>query len=152
MADFETVDDYIDAAITGGGYTSDNTLAKGMKISQANISQWRTKKGWPSERRMIELALLADTDPYEALVKLNGWRAKTPEVRAAYAHLTSCTRCAQLRQSPLSLCFQGPLPRPSRPPRPRFRVRNLYIMENSSSARMSPHWSRNIITYSAPTH
>jgi len=70
----KTIDDYCDIAKQRHGLKSDRILADALNINSSAISQWRTKRTWPSDTTMIHLAELAGIDKTEALVELGAWK------------------------------------------------------------------------------
>lgn len=81
------LDDYLDAAIKAQGLTSDRDLGRRLGFASTPVTQWRTKRTWPSDENMVAIAKLARIDPARALIDLNIWRAKSPETRTQYQHL-----------------------------------------------------------------
>lgn len=69
-----TIDDYMDAAIEKQGFRSASALARALGKTVAVASQWRTKRSWPSDQTMVDLADLAGIDRSEALLDLAAWR------------------------------------------------------------------------------
>ena len=74
------IDEMVDRAKEYSGCKSDRELARKLGISQTAINYYRTKRSWPSEDYIIRIAHLARIDPAEAVVMLNIWRAKGPEL------------------------------------------------------------------------
>ena len=48
--------DYIDAAKAAQGFKTDTQVARALRLTQGNISCWRTKRWWPDDASMIKLA------------------------------------------------------------------------------------------------
>lgn len=69
-----TIDDYCDAAKKMQNIPSDGKLAIALNVNHSAVSQWRTKRTWPSDSTMVRLAMLAGVDPHEALVDAAIWR------------------------------------------------------------------------------
>ncbi len=82
-----TIDDYCDRAKTAQNLKSDRELGEAIGRSGHLVTQWRTKRNWPSDETMITLAGLAQIDLTQALMDLNRWRAKSPAVSAMYAEI-----------------------------------------------------------------
>lgn len=70
-----TIDQYCDAAIKARGFKSDRELSRALGFASNAVTHWRTKRAWPSDETMIELARLAEQDTTTALAALNAWRA-----------------------------------------------------------------------------
>jgi hypothetical protein len=81
------LDDYIDAAIKAQRLTSDRELGRRLGCAGVPVTQWRTKRTWPSDEAMIHLAQLAKLDPVKALIDLNIWRAKSESTRGKYEEM-----------------------------------------------------------------
>lgn len=81
-----TLDEYVDRAKEVRGFASDRALARDLDVSHNLISQYRTKRAWPSDKLMVKLAHLADVDPEIALLDLCQWRAEG-EARGFYEHI-----------------------------------------------------------------
>lgn len=71
-----TIDIYCDAAKALNNLNSDRDLAKHLKVAQASVSAWRTKRMWPSSEVMILLADLARMDRATALLSLQCWKTE----------------------------------------------------------------------------
>jgi len=83
----QTIDDYIDAAIEKQGLKSGNELGRQLGGSANNVSQWRTRRSWPSPRTMRRLATMAEMDPEEAVLLLSIWREEDPKTRDLFMHI-----------------------------------------------------------------
>jgi len=70
----KTIDDYCDLARKRHAIESDGKLAIALGINRSAISQWRTKRTWPSDSTMIRLAELAGIDETEAILELGAWK------------------------------------------------------------------------------
>lgn len=70
-----TIDDYIDLAKQNHGWKADGQVGKELGTNHSHISSWRTKRSWPSDEKMVELADLANIPRAIALLELNYWRA-----------------------------------------------------------------------------
>ncbi len=81
-----TIDFYTDLAKSRCGFKSDRELCEALGFSSTAVSNWRTKKAWPSDDTMVRLAELAGRDPARALLDLNAWRAEGP-AKALYTEL-----------------------------------------------------------------
>jgi|GEM_PF-2731712 len=84
--EFELID-YIKAAIASNHLSSERDLGRSLGVTHNVISSWRTGRAWPTDERMKKLAVLADGDPDEALLRLNMWRAKDPQIKKLYRHM-----------------------------------------------------------------
>ena len=69
-----TIDDYCDLAKKHQDFKSDRELAKALSVSQATVSDWRTKRKWPRENLMFRLSTLAGLDPKIGLIHLAAWK------------------------------------------------------------------------------
>lgn len=81
------IDQYLDAAISARGFSSDRELSRALGLSGVGVSLYRTKRSWPSDEIMVALAELAGLDVQRALLDLNTWRAKSSRVRELYSRL-----------------------------------------------------------------
>jgi len=68
-----TIDWYLDLAREKLGVPSDQQLAKRLGITGASLSAWRTKRAWPSEPNMLQLATWCEVSPDQALFELRAW-------------------------------------------------------------------------------
>ncbi|MBF0383410.1 MAG: hypothetical protein HQL69_20515 [Magnetococcales bacterium] len=91
----QTIDQLCDKAIKNHNLRSDRALGRILGVSQSSISQWRTKRAWPSDERMIHLANLAGEKPEQALLLLSIWRTEG-ETRATWQKLFSTLSAACL--------------------------------------------------------
>ncbi len=82
-----TIDYYIDLAREKQGFKSDNQLGKALNFAGSGISNWRVKKAFPSDEKMIELARLAGVNDLVALMDLQIWKAENDDTRAAYKQI-----------------------------------------------------------------
>lgn len=82
----KTIDDYIDAAKKCAGPISDRELARRLGFKSNCITHWRTRRTWPDDSTIVDLARLAGLDPHAALIELNTWRADD-KTRPYYARL-----------------------------------------------------------------
>ena len=92
----QTIDDYLDAARDRTGLPSDRQLALKMRIEPASLNAWRTKRSWPADHQMVNLAELAELDPDLGLVELNIWRTKSPAAREHYSAIRRLITAAGL--------------------------------------------------------
>jgi hypothetical protein len=83
----ETIDDYLNAAITRQHFTSDRELSARLGLAAVAVSNYRTKRCWPAEETMATLAELAGLDARLALLHLATWRAKSSRIRELYSSL-----------------------------------------------------------------
>lgn len=97
-APYPSIDHYLDQAREGLrarfkpdlgdiGAMSDRDLSFALHLGPSAVSNYRTKRAWPSDSAMVEIALLGGEDPALALLALNEWRAKTIEAKVAYRYL-----------------------------------------------------------------
>lgn len=103
------LDDYIDIAIRRNGLKSDRDLDRALGFKGNGVVFWRSKRSWPSDKAMMKLAVLAGVDPEAALLDLNLWRAKSPEVKAMYSAIAAKLKstAAALALGVLLLAPQG---------------------------------------------
>jgi transcriptional regulator with XRE-family HTH domain len=78
---------YIEAAKKRNGLTSERQLAKALGISPSPFNGMVHGHYMPSDATMLRLAELAGVDPCVALLDLNAWRAKDPNVKRVYGEL-----------------------------------------------------------------
>ena len=86
----DTIDDYLDAARARLG--SDNAVARALGIKSASTSAWRTKRSWPSDHHMVQLATIIDVEDVTALAQLNVWRTPSPAMQAVYRRMLTIVR------------------------------------------------------------
>ncbi len=79
-----TIDIYCDEAIYRNNLKSDAGLSRALNYKGNTVSNFRTKRTWPSDATMIKLAELAGIPAEEAILDLGIWRATTPDVTHAY--------------------------------------------------------------------
>ena len=89
-----SIDDYLDEAARRTGL-SGRGLATRLGKSPGVVCQWRTKRSWPSDETMLELAKIVEVEPATALLHLNYWRTEG-EARSVYARLVEAARPAAL--------------------------------------------------------
>jgi transcriptional regulator with XRE-family HTH domain len=82
-ADDETINAYIEEAMDTP-HLSLRGLARRLNISPSTLIQWRNRKSWPTDEKMLDLAAEAGEDPLIALAHVNFWRAKSKEIRKHY--------------------------------------------------------------------
>lgn len=82
-----TVDDYLDAALKANGWRYDSDIDRALGVKGNPISQWRTKRAWPNEAHMVQIARLAKLDEVQALVDLQIWKAKDADVQNAFQRI-----------------------------------------------------------------
>ncbi len=90
-----TIDDYIDLAIARQGFTSERELGRALGFKGNPVNHWRTKRAWPADPTMIQLARMAGVDTIWALIELNIWRSRTIAVRNEYSALRSLVEKAR---------------------------------------------------------
>ncbi len=78
------IEEYLEAAKRRLGATSDRELCRALNVGISTISQWRTRRQWPTDRYMLRLAELAAIDPERALVELNIWRSESNSIADRY--------------------------------------------------------------------
>jgi hypothetical protein len=88
------IDDYCDLAKQRNALKSDRELTRRLGLVGSAISHWRTKRTWPSDKTMIELAELAGEDPRVGLLDLNLWRSESAPVRLAYERIRNALAAA----------------------------------------------------------
>lgn len=71
-----TIDNYIDLARERSEIASDGKLCRALGVSRPTVSSWRTKRNWPSDETMVQLADLAKIERETALLHLNAWRSE----------------------------------------------------------------------------
>lgn len=91
-----TIDQYCDLAKDRAALASDRQLSRRLGFSTNSVTQWRTKRTWPSDDTMRRLADLAGMDQEQALIDLNIWRSEGP-TRAMYEHIATVLAAAALR-------------------------------------------------------
>ncbi|MGH1403280.1 MAG: hypothetical protein ACRBDL_03465 [Alphaproteobacteria bacterium] len=77
---------YLDTAKEKGGYSSDRKLGQALDYSHGQISMLRKQSTFPSDEKMIEIAVLSGTDPEIALLDLAIWRTRGA-AQSAYANI-----------------------------------------------------------------
>ena len=82
-----TIDDYIDLAMSRQGFASERALGRALGFKGNPVNHWRSKRAWPADATMVQLAQMAGVDAVWALVELNIWRAPSSAVRDEYAAL-----------------------------------------------------------------
>ncbi|KLN61321.1 hypothetical protein WH96_06625 [Kiloniella spongiae] len=86
----KTVDFYIDEAKKNRGIKSDAGLSRELGFKGNPTGHWRTKRAWPADETIVELAEMANEDPTEALMNLNIWRA-SGKARVLYERIAKST-------------------------------------------------------------
>ena len=81
------IDRYCDLAIKRNKIRSDRDLAAALGFTGPSVSNWRTKRAWPSDETMLKLADLAGIEPEQALLDLNLWRSFDTPAFAVYERL-----------------------------------------------------------------
>lgn len=66
------------------GTVSDRDLSVLLEAGPTAVSNYRTKRAWPSDHAMLLLGLYAGIRPDIALLDLNEWRVKSPEAKVVY--------------------------------------------------------------------
>lgn len=69
------IDDYIDGAIENLELKNDSALAKYLGLNRTSVSHWRTRRAWPTDETMVNLAKAAKLDESTALLNLAVWRS-----------------------------------------------------------------------------
>lgn len=80
-----SLDDYLDWARKRLGLTSDRELARRLGASHSAVTQYRTRRAYPSNDVMVNLARLAGQDPAEALLQLHMWKSESDDTRQVIA-------------------------------------------------------------------
>lgn len=91
-----TIDDYLDAAINNSKLRSDRALSFALGLGPSAVSQFRTKRSWPSDAVMIKIADLANEDKTEALLSLNIWRNSDTAAAPLYSRLMDKLKAAAM--------------------------------------------------------
>lgn len=84
-----TIDDYIDLAKKRIGAKSDTKVAEKIGIKQSSITQYRSKRAWPSDATMMRLADICGMDRGQALIFLNVWRCTDGETQSQYKKMAN---------------------------------------------------------------
>jgi transcriptional regulator with XRE-family HTH domain len=82
-----TIDMYCDEAIARNGFKSDSELARKLGFTSPAVSNFRTKRAWPSDEVMVKLAAFAGIPADEALLELAVWRTHDTIAGEVYAKL-----------------------------------------------------------------
>lgn len=69
------IDELCDAVKRKHNLKSDRKLSLALGLSASVVNMWRTKRSWPSDETIIQLAEMAGEDPLDALINLNVWRS-----------------------------------------------------------------------------
>jgi len=69
-----TIDEYLDSALLKLPHASDRQLCRELGLGLGTVSQWRTKRSWPSDKVIVQIAHLAGINELQALIDLNIWR------------------------------------------------------------------------------
>lgn len=126
-----TVDWYIDRALIRSGAPSDRTLGVELGLSPNSLTNYRTRRAWPSDQAMIRLAELADIDPDIALMDLNAWRAKADDVRDRYTNLARMLEKAGVAVAAAIIAVVGiAAPTETKAEQTDVSAGPMYIMEN----------------------
>ena len=78
------IDFYIDQAKQKSNSSSDRELAKRLNVTHVAVSNWRTRRVWPSDENMMALSEMAGLSPSQGLIELNIWRTGSPGARRYY--------------------------------------------------------------------
>lgn len=81
------LNEYLQLACERANLQSDRALSVRLGRSHGVVSMMRVGKMWPDDATMLRIAEVAGVDPNRALIDLNEWRAKAPEVKAQYREL-----------------------------------------------------------------
>ncbi len=85
------IDQYIETAKAKNALKSDRKLSEKLGLKGSAVNSWKTRRAWPADDTMIELAKLADVDPADALLDLNIWRSKG-EAISIYSSIRNAVR------------------------------------------------------------
>jgi hypothetical protein len=89
-----TLDDYLDLAKERQGFKSDLDIGRALGFAGQPVSHWRTKRTWPADQSMVDLAMLAGIPAEQALMDLNTWRAQSPVVASVYQRIAAKIKAA----------------------------------------------------------
>lgn len=103
-----TIDQYLDAAISRRGFKSDRDFGAYLGLSSATVSQYRTKRTWPSPATMARIAELAGENQDIALIELNIWKEQDDTARAVYSRIL--TKLSGIAAAIMLACFIFPVP------------------------------------------
>lgn len=76
-----TIDEYCDKAKKELGLKSDRELNKALNLASSNITNYRTRRAWPSPTTIVKLANFAKCDPEQAVLNLMIWKEENPDTR-----------------------------------------------------------------------
>lgn len=125
------IDDYLDRAKDRNSIQSDRKLSDALGHSQTAITQWRTRRAWPTDKVMVKLSKLAGIDPAEGLLDLNIWRSDGEAV-SIYSRMKKAMHAAVVI---LVVSIVGQLTIPAKQALAAFPAAHstghtIYIMEN----------------------
>jgi hypothetical protein len=100
-----TIDIYCDEAIRINDLKSDAGLSRALNYKGNTVSNFRTKRTWPSEETMVKLANLAGIPAEEALLELAVWR--THDTIAGEVYTRVLARIAHAACLAFILLFSG---------------------------------------------
>ena len=69
-----SLNDYLEAAKKNTGVKSYRQLGVHLGLNPSIVTQYRTRRAWPSDEAMYRIAEAAGIDPHEALLELAYWR------------------------------------------------------------------------------
>ncbi len=93
------IDTYCDEAIKHNGLKSDSELARKLGFTSPAVSNFRTKRAWPSDQVMVRLADLAGIPAEEALLELKIWRNyDTPAGKVYMRILSTIKQCPEVSE------------------------------------------------------
>ena len=78
---------YIDKAMELREFTSLRQLSLALGKDAGVVSEYLRGRNFPDDPTMVKLAAFANSDPTKALIDLNSWRVKDPDVRRIYRKL-----------------------------------------------------------------
>lgn len=99
--------EYLDAAQTALGITSDYELARRLNISKQRISAYRAGKEWPDNYIVMKLAITLKADPVAVLADLESQREKRPERAEFWRSFISRALLIAITASTLPSAFTG---------------------------------------------
>lgn len=125
------IDDYLDAAKEVNNFKSDRKLCEAIGLKPTAITQWRTRRAWPTDTAMIRISELANVDPAEGLIDLNIWRSDG-EASSIYTRMRKALHVAVIFLV-FAIAGQAAIPRDATAatsPAVQHESPRLYIMEN----------------------
>lgn len=87
MENTRTINWYLDRILSTQEDMSDRKMAALLHVSPSVINAYRHKNTFPSDDKMMEIALHAGVDAAIGLIDLNSWRAKDSPAYATYKEI-----------------------------------------------------------------